>query len=219
MTADLEEVWRIREEEAYPRLFGSHGQGIFVLSDSLFRERFGQVAVDPRWLFCGVFEFGPTAERPSWVYVTSGHSNPWESERGADDSEEPDDTGVELLLETTEQGEWAIRALLNVLALDLLLCAGCYPGKPPLTPGDRISLRAPINGDEACLIRNVLVTHAADKWPGFAVPSGFVRLLTLTGATDGEVAYAKATNTDRLVEALRVANCYPVTATGRASLL
>ena len=219
MTADLEEVWRIREEEAYPRLFGSHGRGIFVLSDSLFRERFKQVAVDPRWLFCGAIEFGPTAERPSWVYVTSGHSNPWESEQGADNSEEPYDAGVELLLETTEQGEWAIRTLLNLLAFDLLLCAGCYPGKPPFTPGDRIPLRAPINGDEACLIRNVLVTHAPDRWPGFAVPSGFVRLLTLTGATDAEIAYAKATSTDRLVEALRVANCYPVTNTGRASLL
>ena len=151
--------------------------------------------------------------------MTSGHSNPWESEEGANSSEEPYDAGVELLLETAEQGEWAIRTLLNLLAFDLLLCAGCYPGKPPFTPGDRIPLRAPINGDEACFIRNVLVTHAPDRWPGFAVPSGFVRLLTLTGATDAEIAYAKATSTDRLVETLRITNCYPVTNTGRASLL
>ena len=45
----------------------------------------------------GVFEFAPTDKRDSWVYVTSGYSNPWEQEP---EEYDPDgDSGLE-----TEQG-------------------------------------------------------------------------------------------------------------------
>lgn len=77
---DLERVWKIREEEVYPALFGAVSRGIFPLTQQLFADRFGQADIDPRWLFHGVFEFAPTANRPSWLYVTSGYSNPWEQE-------------------------------------------------------------------------------------------------------------------------------------------
>ncbi len=70
-------MWRIREEEIYPRLFCGMGKGIFTLSQALFQERFKQKDIDPRWLFLGVYEFEPTVATPFWVYVTSGHSNPW----------------------------------------------------------------------------------------------------------------------------------------------
>jgi hypothetical protein len=48
MCVDLEEVWRIREEEVYPKLFGSVSRGIFPLTQELFSRRFGQQDVDPR---------------------------------------------------------------------------------------------------------------------------------------------------------------------------
>ena len=38
---DLEEVWRLREEEVYPKLFGPLGRGIFPLTQELFNRRFG----------------------------------------------------------------------------------------------------------------------------------------------------------------------------------
>ena len=76
----LEEVWRLSEERVYPTLFGPVGRGIFSLTQELFGKRFGQRDVDPRWLFLGVFEFPPTPERSSWLYVTSGYSNPWNEE-------------------------------------------------------------------------------------------------------------------------------------------
>lgn len=189
------------------------------MSQGLFHERFGQADVDPRWTFYGVFEFAPTADRPSWVYVTSGHSNPWESAQEPGGPDDLSGAGVEFLLATAEQGDWAIRTLLDLLAFDLLLCAGRYPGSSPLGPGDRVPLRAPINGDEACLIRNVLATHTDDVWPGFALPSGYVRFLTLAGATDREVAHARTTSTDRLVEMLRTGGAYPVTDSRRSSMV
>src|SRR5262245_11321978 len=77
-SVDLEEVWRIREEDVYPRLFGPLRRGIFTLTHELFSRRFGPQQIDPRWLTMGVMEFAPTAARKSWLYVTSGYSNPWD---------------------------------------------------------------------------------------------------------------------------------------------
>jgi hypothetical protein len=62
---DLEDVWRIREEEVYPALFGPRVRGIFPLQREMFTGQFGQSKVDPRWLHYGVFEFAPTETRHS----------------------------------------------------------------------------------------------------------------------------------------------------------
>lgn len=215
---NLEEVWRIREERVYPSLFGGNRRGIFTLSQSIFQDRFGQTDVDPRWLFLGVFEFAPTSTRPFWVYVTSGHSNPWDEVSGTIIPNGPSGTGIEFLLAATEQGDWAIREVLGLLAFDLLLRAGRYPGKPPLTDGDRIPLRAPINGDPDCVLRNILVSFAGQAWPGFNLPSGVVRILTLVGVSDAEVLYAKSTGSHALAEALSSSGFYPITNTHRQSL-
>ena len=215
---NLEEVWRIREEEIYPSVFGGASRGIFTLSEAIFQDHFKQTDVDPRWLFLGLFEFAPTTERPFWIYVTSGHSNPWNEAPDTCAPTEPSGTGVEFLLVTNEQGDWAIRQLLSLLAFDLLLRAGRYPGKPPLADGDRIPLRNPINGDPACMLRNILVSFAEDTWPSFNLPSGTVRFLTLMGVSDAEISYAKTAGSGALITALSAEGCYPVTDVRRQSL-
>lgn len=73
---DLEEVWRIREDEVYPRLFGPCQDDIYALPGSLFRTTFGFDEADPRWLFHGVMKFTPFGDRKHWICVTSGYSNP-----------------------------------------------------------------------------------------------------------------------------------------------
>src|SRR5262245_14809194 len=96
---NLEEIWRIREEEVYPTLFGTASRGIFPLSAGLFSTRFQQREIDPLWLFVGVIEFGPIETRPYWLYVTSGHSNPWDWDDGAstDVPDQVSGAGVEFL--------------------------------------------------------------------------------------------------------------------------
>jgi hypothetical protein len=215
---NLEEVWRIREEQVCPSLFGGTGRGIFTLSEGVFQGRFRQIDVDPRWLFLGVFEFAPTTTRPFWIYVTSGHSNPWNEAPGSFVPDGPSGAGVEFLFATKEQGEWAIRQVLNLLAFDLLLRAGRYPGKPPFADGDRIPLRSPVNNDPACVLRNMLVSFAGETWPGFNLPSGAVRFLTLVGVSDAEVSYAKTAGSEVLATALSANGYYPVTDTHRQSL-
>jgi hypothetical protein len=97
---DLEEVWRIREEDVYPVLFGPRVRGIFPLQMEMFTGQFGQSNVDPRWLHYGVLEFAPTETRHSWLYVTSGHSNPWEQLPDEFDPDGESGAGAEFTLAT-----------------------------------------------------------------------------------------------------------------------
>ena len=46
----------------------------------MFTEQFGCEQVDPRWLEHGVFKCPPNGARKTWLYVSTGLSNPWESE-------------------------------------------------------------------------------------------------------------------------------------------
>lgn len=216
---DLEEVWRIREEEVYPSLFGSVERGIFPLTQELFSKRFGQSDVDPRWLVHGVLEFAPTPGRPSWLYATSGYSNPWEEEPDQYDANGESGSGVEFTFEVSEQGDWAIEALQSMLAFDILLGVGRFPGAERFSLHDRIPLRGPINGNDNCLIRNLVLVERENGPQEFALPSGEVILVGFTGITDTELAFAKARGTPALLDKLRLNGAHPVTNPSRGSVI
>lgn len=213
---NLDEVWRIREEEVYPKLFGKVSRGIFSLTQDLFARCFGTVELDPLWLFFGVFEFAPTADRSSWLYVTSGCSNPYDDPYTSNESESG--AGVEFTLQVSEQSDWAIDRLQTMLALDLLLRAGHFPNRGPLPLGGHISLRAPVNGVESCQIRNLILVSWEGRPGGFQLPSGSVALAGFTGVTDAELAFAKANGSHALVEKLRDAGFHPTTNPRRRSI-
>lgn len=215
---DLEGVWAVREEEVYPNLFGPVSRGIFPLSQELFLERFGQSDVDPRWLFLGVIEFAPTSSRQSWLYVTSGYSNPWDEDPSEYDLNGESGAGVEFTFAVSEQGDWAIQTLQNMMAFDLLLGAGRFPGRDRLSLHDRIPLRAPINGAADCEIRNLMLVEREDGEQEFILPSGEVILVGFTGMTDTELAFAKTHGSNALLDQLRSAGYHPVTDPHRKSL-
>jgi hypothetical protein len=216
---DLEGVWKQREEEVYPTLFGHGGRGIFPLTQDLFGRRFGQTDVDPRWLFQGVFEFPPTSHRNSWLYVTSGYSNPWEQEPSDYNPSGDSGSGVEFTFATSEQGDWAIETLQAMLAFDILLSAGRFPNRTPLSFHDRIPLGGPVNGQADCEIRN-LVTAPCESGPQrFMLASGKVLLMGFTGITDAEAAFATAHGSPALIERLRQTDYYPTTNPRRNSVI
>jgi hypothetical protein len=215
---DLEEVWRLREEEVYPTLFGPVGRGIFPLTQELFSKRFGQRDVDPRWLFLGVFEFPPTPDRSSWLYVTSGYSNPWDEEPAVYNPAAESGSGIEFTFAVSEQGDWAVETLLAMLAFDLLLRAGRFANGKPLQLHDRIPLRGPVNGRPNCEIRNVIVVEPQDIPSAFFLPSGRVLFAGFTGVTDPELTFAKANGSEMLISRLRAAGHHPVTNPHRTSL-
>lgn len=215
---DLEEVWRLREEEIYPGLFGPLSRGIFPLDQGVF-QRFGEVRVDPRWLSHGVLEYGPHGDRESWVYVTSGYSNPWETEPEDYDPKGKSGSGVEFVLETEEQGNWAIVILRNMLAFDMMLTTGQVGAGDPLGFHDRIPIRAPIDGREGTMLRSLVTIPPSAFAEGFDLPSGRVNLMEFVGITDDEAEFAKEHGGGPLLQKLDAAGAIPVTRLARESVL
>jgi len=184
----FEQAWADREENVYPRLFGPDPRGIFTLPNTIFLDTFQQPSFDPRWLHYGVFEFRPTPTRPSWLYVTSGMSNAWEDDEP--DPNGPSGFGCEFVLETAEQGDWAILRLQHLMAFQILLCHGRYPGRNPISPYDRIPLRASIT-EASSELRWLILAPPTGFAAGFKLATGLVELYQAFGATQAEAAYAR----------------------------
>jgi hypothetical protein len=212
----LEEVWEYREEGLYPKLFGKMQRGIFSLSYESFTSLSAH-DVDPRWLHLGVFEFGPTVERKSWLYVTSGGSTPWELDPSEYDPEEYSWLGVEFVMETSQQADWPIRVLQRLLAYHVLVCHGAFGDFPPLNYGHRVPAGGPIDGANSSLRFLAIVepTHYASSGQ---LGSGKFDFLQVVGITEGERDYAKASSTGQLVAALSSQGAYPVTNPQRAQI-
>lgn len=211
----LERVWQHREESLYPSLFGGVSRGIFVVPLDSFSTTFGQADIDPRWLHYGVFEFAPTPSRASWVYVTSGMSTPWDSVDGESDS--TSGLGCEFLFESNVQGDWAVRRLWHLMAFQILLCHGRYPGRESLSVFDRVPLHSPISFDESA-IQILMLAPAEEPLRTQQLESGEFWFLRVVGITDEEAAFARATDGARLLDELRGQGAFPVTNPKRMSI-
>ena len=214
----LERVWEHREESVYPSLFGPLSRGTFALSGELFTGMFSQESYDPRWLHYGVLEYAPTDDRNSWIYVTSGASNPWELDPEDYGESEYSGFGTEVVLEVPEQADWAIIILQRMLAFNILLAHGRFGDKPALDYGDRIPLRAPITIEGESLIRNLVIAKPSHYPDHFVLESGRVDMLHLVGASDGEIELAKSNGSSELISRLIDAGFAPVTAPDRSEL-
>jgi hypothetical protein len=212
----FERSWEIREEEVYPNLFGHHAPDVSVLTADLFVNRFKQESFDPRWLHSGVFEVPPTLSRSSWLYASSGLSNPWH-----DDEPNPSGVsglGMEFVLQTPLRAEWALERLAHVVAFQTLIAYGRYPGRDLLYLHDRIPLRSSIGPEPSDL--TWLVIGPPDGLPTeFRLPTGSVELLAVVGVTEVEAAYGRSRGGEALIGVLRKGSAYPVTDPRRSSVV
>jgi len=217
--ASIETVWAYREETLYPTLFGEASPGIYVLDASDFTEALRQETYDPRWLHLGVFECKPTATRPSWLYVTSGGSTPWEVEPEEYDPEQYSWLGVELVIETPTQNTWAIRLLLRLLAYQVCLCHGRFGDVAPLDYGHRIPIRGPIDPTSNSVLTHTIIVQP-HHYPSMAqLDSGRFDFLHIVGVSETECDYAKQTSTDALNQLLQQHGAAPITDPNRSSVI
>ncbi|MDP9314287.1 MAG: suppressor of fused domain protein [Chloroflexota bacterium] len=217
--ATLEQVWAHREEVVYPNIFGSIGEGIYPLSADLFSSTFRQESIDPRWLHVGVFQCPPTNTRPSWIYISSGLSNPWDDEPEAITAHEYSGLGVEFVLETPEAAQWAIIILQRMVGYEILLAHGRFGDMPPLDYGHRIPLRGSIALNQPSELHNLLIVEP-DHYPAsFDLASGRVDFLHFIGITDTELAYAKASSSADLAALLKAKRVYPMTNPTRSTIV
>lgn len=210
-TSLLERAWAEREETVYVKLFGDLGPGIYPLDVSVFADSFGQTEIDPRWLHYGVFRCPPTATRPHWTFVTSGLSTPWE----ADTPETISGVGHEFVLEATLGADWLLRRVQHVLAFDILLAHGRYPGREPLAPYDRLPLHGPLDPEGRSVLTYLQVCPASDAQRSIRLMSGAFELFSLVGITEAEASYAREHGGDKLEAVLRQAGAFPVVAPDR----
>jgi hypothetical protein len=187
-----------------------------VLDGDLFTKIFRQDSFDPRWITHGVFEFLPTEDKPSWLYVSSGLSNAWEANFSEPDS--ISGLGCEFVFQCPTQSRWAINLLQRMLAFQLLLAAGGFSGKGPLGIGDRIPLRSPIDGKDSQLTWVLLA--AAPDFPGpHQLPSGRFQFTEFVGITEDEAESARVHGTDELFHLLLANKAAPVTDPDRKTIL
>ena len=217
MQHSLESVWQQREEVVYPERFGTFSRGVFPLDSELFSGIFGVSEADPRWFHYGVLEYSPRPSRQTWIYVTTGFSNPWDDEPSEYSTENYTGFGSELVLETLEQSDWAINALRKILAYDVLLANGRFGDPDALDVGSRIPLGGPINGDETSQVRFLVAVRPTHYEPRFVLASGKADFLHLVGITESERDYAREHDTDALVEKLAAVGSSSVTNPARAA--
>jgi hypothetical protein len=212
----FEKAWEFREEVLYPRHFGAERRGIFVLSGELFTSVFRQDSYDPRWLTYGVIEFEPTEKRPSWLYVSSGLSNAWEEDWPEPSA--PSGLGCEFLFQCPAQSNWAILLLQRMVAFQILLAAGRFPGRGLLGIGDRTPLRSPIDGSSSKLTWVLLAAESLNAGVQ-QLPSGQFQFTQFVGITEKEAEYARANGSDELVRLLLRHKAAPITDPSRESVL
>ena len=212
----FEAIWAQREEQEYPRRFGTvPDPEILALTPEAFAA-FGTPSLDPRWLHHGVCEFPPTATRASWAYVSSGLSNPWHDEEFTADGDSG--LGMEFVLETPARAPWAVETLARLVAFQLLIAAGHYGERPLVDVWDRFPPRGALDGGDSAVTAMIVVPGDGLDSP-MQLPSGRVDLLRVIGVTADELALAKAEGTDKLLERLARAGHDRVTDPARTSVL
>lgn len=212
----FEQLWSDREDRVYKERFGDLGAGIYTAGTKIYQRY--KKEPHPGWLNHGVFACPPTDVRKTWLFVTSGLSNPWNLDRPMRDPSGLSGLGFELVLETPGPADWAVPLLHNLMAYELLVAVGSYENAELLEYGQRVPLQASITPAFPSAIRWLLVEKPSHFEPSFELQSGRVDLFQLVGATDAEVEFARQTNQDTLVALLQKEGVWPCTDAARRSV-
>lgn len=188
--------WEQRDEGIYPDLFGSPEGDTELLTEEIFKQDFGRKDVHPFWLHHGVLTFAPTSSRKTWLYATTGMSTAFDSE--VDDWS---GLGVEFILETHEQSDWAADKLARLMAFNLLIAIGHYKDLSDMRAGSLVRLDVPIDRRESEL-RNVVALTPADHPSEFHLVTGKAEFLQMVAITDTEADFVDAMGANKLAEKL-----------------
>lgn len=106
----------------------------------------------------------------------------------------------------------------RMVAFQILLSVGRFPGKGLLQAWDRVPLRAPVDGISSALTWIFLVPS-----PNFGklqrVPTGRFQFLQFIGVTEDEADYARNSVGDKMLALLTQRSAAPVTDPNRHTIL
>lgn len=209
-------VWSVREDVIYPHLFGEFGKRIATIPPAMF-QAIGIGEIDPRWTTNGVVTSPPQPNRPNWVYISSGLSNPWGLDPARADKRLPSGLGFELMMQTPEPAPWVYGILHWLMAVQILAAAEYLKGEI-VRYGDLVPLGRSVDPEGNSPLRNLLIVPPDLQATRFELDSGTVDLLLCVGITDTEHQYALDHGSDLLLERLKAAGAWPATDPGRASV-
>ena len=217
--SNLEEVWNDRETRIYPEWFGGAHRGPFYLNHDFFLETFGIGDPELSWTHHSIFEFAPRRGRNSWVYVSSGLSNPWYDSPEDYHINDYSGLGVEFVMETPGQSIWAIAIMQRLVAYNILLDAGKLGEYMVLDYGTTLPLHGPINITGGSELQAVGIFYPDHYKPVFHLESGNVDLLHIMGLSIREFDFCRRESAEMLLKRLKKRGVYPMTDPSRKSVV
>ena len=184
-------------------LGGAFGE-FFRCKWGCFTGQFGQSKVDPRSAWPRRVRVRPRRNAAFVVVRSSGHSNPMGAIGRRIRSRWQSGAGAEFTLATTEAGDWAIRMLQSMLAFDILLRAGRFPGKQHLGLNRQDTASGAAEWRPCLRVANLVHDGAGGHSDRVStLPSGKVLLAGFTAISDDELKEAKKQRLPGLIDRLR----------------
>ncbi len=216
----FQDIWRDREERAYPELFGQVPSTLIPLRVERLRQVLGQgVTIEDNWLHHAVVEIAPNQQHADWLYVTTGLSQPWKIDDPAKlDRNGYSGLGFEMVLRAGERAGWAVDVLQALMAYQLGVYHEIKRGKL-FEYYDWMPLNGPISPNfPDTEVRGMFVSRPQDYPARFELRSGQVDLLQIVGITGPELAYGLSLGMGRLEKLLYARHAAPVTDPARSSI-
>jgi hypothetical protein len=216
----FQDIWRDREERAYPELFGELPSTLIPLREETLRNILGPgVTLDDNWLHHAVVEVAPNSKHPDWLYVTTGLSQPWKIDDPAKlDRNGFSGLGFEMVLRSRDRAGWAVDVLHGLMAYQLGVYNEVKRGKL-FEYYDWMPLNGPISPRQPeSEVRGMFISRPPDYPARFELRSGQVDLLQIVGITGPELAYGLSLGMRRLEKLLYEQGAAPVTNPSRLSI-
>ncbi len=196
----IEKSWNQREEEVYKKLFPNLPEEIYTVQDPNSIPVGGKLL---RELSYGVFSIPPTDDRPYWLYITSGLSNPFDQDKRISGF------GFELMIATKEKEKWAINILTNLMGD--ILSRGIV-----LDYDNQMDIEGKDFGDIAGL---VFTEPDFLKKKSFKLQQQKFKLILTLGITEEELKFSSENDVEDLVRRLKEKEVYPLTSIKRGTVL
>jgi hypothetical protein len=161
-----------------------NGDGSELVDMQPIRDLMSSLFTDMSSQRISILTYPPGEQRPYWLYLTAGLSNPWYQE----EADEVSGFGCEFMVKSAKPALWPVR-LLRRLAYYILSYSGT------LSPGVILNLKDPITvarGVPADL-KNLFIWYAdeaPDCW--YQLPSGGFGVFCAVGITEDECKFAES---------------------------
>lgn len=215
----FEGIWADREEIVYPKYFGKTPSQIYNLPEEVFKEGYHMTECDPAWLTNIVIEYKPTEDRKSWLYVTSGLSNPIGQEPENINPKDFSGMGFEMIIETTEKSFWPVQVLHRLIAYQILISTSHIEGNL-LDYHIIIPFGEGVTEDSKISSFVIVEPEENRKYPGeFSLASGIVDFFVLFGITQSEVDSLPEDGESDIIHLFLEQTEYPITNSHRDSIV